>query len=498
MKYHVRHGDPRRASADCIVVGIQERHRLGPAAKQIDQATRGALKDILAEGDFEGTAGQTLMLRGIARTGTPRLLLAGLGKREGNNGDNTFRKSAASIAQAVCESAARSVVIAMDDLVTPGRDIAWRIRQMVQAIEQARYVFDEMKSDKPRRPRLREVTLLVGEDTSLTLAQHALDEARAISTGMTLARDLANLPGNVCTPSRLAEEALKLAAGDARLKATVLEEKDMEKLGMGALLGVSRGSREPAKLIVLEYRGGKPGAKPVALVGKGLTFDAGGISIKSADKMDEMKFDMCGGASVLGALHAVKTLRLPVNVVGVIPSSENLPDGNAYKPGDILTTLSGQTVEVLNTDAEGRLILCDALTYTERFEPEIVIDIATLTGAVIIALGHHASGLLGNDQPLVDALLAAGQYSGDRAWQLPLWPEYQEQLRSNFADFSNVGGRPAGTITGAAFLARFARKFRWAHLDIAGTAWKSDRDKGATGRPVPLLVQYLIDRCAPK
>jgi leucyl aminopeptidase len=262
---------------------------------------------------------------------------------------------------------------------------------------------------------------------------------------------------------------------------------------MGALLSVSRGSRQPARLIVMEYKGpGSQKEKPIVLVGKGLTFDAGGISIKPAAGMDEMKYDMCGGASVFGTLRAIAGMKLPIHVVGVVPSSENLPDGAANKPGDIITTMSGQTVEILNTDAEGRLILCDALTYSKRFDPAEVIDIATLTGACVIALGNHASGLLGNDETLSEGLLEAGRHSGDRAWALPLWEEYDEQLKSPFADMANIGGREAGTITAACFLARYTREYRWAHLDIAGTAWKSGSDKGATGRPVPLLTHYLI------
>jgi leucyl aminopeptidase len=280
-----------------------------------------------------------------------------------------------------------------------------------------------------------------------------------------------------------------------RLSAKILDQADMEKLGMGALLAVARGSQQPPKLIILEYKGTSNKQQPIVLIGKGVTFDSGGISIKPADRMDEMKYDMSGGASVLGSLRACAELELPLNVVVIIPCSENLPDGNANKPGDIITSLSGQTIEVLNTDAEGRLILCDALTYSKRYNPKVVIDVATLTGACVIALGAYASGLLSNDQALADSLLAAGQTSGDRAWQLPLWEDYQQQLKSNFADIANIGGREAGAITGACFLARFAEEFCWAHLDIAGTAWLSGKDKGATGRPVPLLTQYLI-QCA--
>jgi len=322
----------------------------------------------------------------------------------------------------------------------------------------------------------------------------------AVAAGMALAKDLANLPGNICTPAYLANEARRLGRSHKSIRTSVLEEKEMERLGMGALLSVSRGSRQPAKLIVMEYvgSGARKTDKPVVLVGKGLTFDAGGISLKPAAAMDEMKYDMCGGASVLGTLRALAELDLPLHVIGIVPSSENLPDGAANKPGDIVTTMSGQTVEILNTDAEGRLILCDALTYAKRYKPEVVIDIATLTGACVIALGKQASGLLSNNDDLARSLLDAGQRSGDRAWQLPLWDEYQEQLKSNFADMANIGGRDAGTITAACFLSRYTKEFTWAHLDIAGTAWESGGNKGATGRPVPLLMQYLADRCAGK
>jgi len=327
----------------------------------------------------------------------------------------------------------------------------------------------------------------------LRRAAAGLEQGLAVAHGVSLARDLGNLPGNVCTPAYLAEQAREVAKR-YRMKITVLEREDMEKLGMGALLSVAAGSAQPPKLIVLEHRSGPRSQRPVALVGKGITFDTGGISLKPASEMDEMKFDMCGAASVLGTIKAAAEMKLPVNVVGLIPTSENMPGGRATKPGDIVTTMSGQTVEVLNTDAEGRLILCDALTYAERFEPAAVVDIATLTGACVIALGHVASGLFANDDALARELLAAGELACDRAWRMPLWDEYQEQLKSNFADFANIGGRPAGSVTAACFLARFTKKFKWAHLDIAGTAWKSGKEKGASGRPVPLLTQFLVNR----
>jgi len=315
---------------------------------------------------------------------------------------------------------------------------------------------------------------------------------------MSLAKELGNLPGNVCTPTYLAEQAIKLGQQYDAVTTTILDEDKMAELGMGSLLSVSRGSRQPAKLITMNYQGAGD-AKPVVLVGKGLTFDAGGISLKPAAGMDEMKYDMCGSASVFGTISAIAELNLPINVVGVVPSSENMPDGDANKPGDIVISMAGKTIEILNTDAEGRLILCDALTYSERFNPEVVIDIATLTGAIIVALGSKTTGLMSNDQDLADDLLQAGRDSDDKAWQLPLWDEYQEQLDSNFADIANIGGKEAGSVTAACFLSRFTEKYTWAHLDIAGTAWKSGgKAKGATGRPVPMLVQYLLNRIANK
>jgi leucyl aminopeptidase len=314
---------------------------------------------------------------------------------------------------------------------------------------------------------------------------------------MSLARDLGNLPANVCTPGHIAKTARQLASGEKRLRVNVLDEADMKKLKMGSLLSVSAGSRQPAKLIALEYRGAAAKEQPVALVGKGVTFDSGGISLKPGAAMDEMKFDMCGAASVLGTLKAVNQMQLPINVVGIVPATENMPDGLATKPGDIVTSMSGQTIEILNTDAEGRLILCDALTYASKFKPRCVIDIATLTGAAIIALGKVPSAVLGNDRSLIDALIKCGHQIEDKIWELPLWDEYQDQLKSNFADMANIGGRDAGTITAACFLSRFTKDYKWAHLDIAGTAWKSGEDKGATGRPVPLLTQYILSQVKP-
>ncbi len=315
----------------------------------------------------------------------------------------------------------------------------------------------------------------------------------AIGQGVSVSREVANLPANVCTPSYLAKEAQRIAKGNANLRIEILNETDMKKLGMGAMLSVTAGTDEPAKFIILKYAGGKSKSKPIVLVGKGVTFDSGGISLKPGSAMDEMKFDMCGAATVLGVVHAITAIKLPINVIGIIPACENLPSGAATKPGDVVTSMSGQTIEVLNTDAEGRLILCDALTYSKKFKPAAVIDIATLTGACVIALGKHISGLLSNSDKLANQILKAGEHADDRAWRLPMGPEYMDQLKSNFADMANIGGRSAGTITAACFLSRFVDDMNWAHLDIAGTAWRTGSQKGSTGRPVPLLVEFLLN-----
>jgi len=493
MEFIVKSGTPEKQRSGCIVAGVFESRKLSTVARQIDEVSGGAISSILRRGDLEGKPGQTLLLHNIPNLPSERVLLVGCGKEKEFN-ENRYRDTTAKAVSVLKDTGATEATSYLTELDIKGRDISWKVRQAVEVTEAALYRFDQLKSkpDNSRRA-LRRVVLAVPKRSDLGPGEQAIREGRAIAEGMKLARDLGNLPGNLCTPAYLAEQATEIGK-QYGLKITVLEKDDMQKLGMGALLSVARGSRQPPKLIVLEYHGGKEGEPPVALVGKGLTFDAGGISIKPAANMDEMKYDMCGGASVLGAVKAAAELKLPLNIVGIIPSSENLPDGDANKPGDIVTSMSGQTVEVLNTDAEGRLILSDALTYAERYKPAVVIDIATLTGACVIALGAHASGLLANNDQLAREILGAGKYTHDRAWQLPLWDEYQKQLDSNFADMANIGGREAGTITGACFLARYAKNFKWAHLDIAGTAWKTGKEKGATGRPVPLLVQFLINR----
>lgn len=480
-----------------LIVGIYDGRKLTPSAQILDDATDGLIKTILKSGDLQGAVGQTLLVPAPQGLSCERLLLVGCGK-EKELKDRSYRQVVQAAAKAVLGTRAKEALCTLAELPLPERELDWKVRQVIEALGHASYRFDQLKSEKKEedKPVLRKVSFPYATRGEGALIKLGILQGRAINDGIDLTKNLANLPGNICTPSYLAEQARHLSRQHKSIKATILDEKQMEKLGMGALLSVSRGSRQPARLIVMEYAGttAKNKQKPVVLVGKGLTFDAGGISLKPAAAMDEMKYDMCGGASVFGTLKAIAEMELPINVVGVVPSSENLPDGDANKPGDIVTSMSGQTIEILNTDAEGRLILCDALTYAKKFDPAIVIDIATLTGACVIALGNHAAGLLANDDELADKLLESGRESGDRAWRLPLWEEYDEQLKSPFADMANIGGREAGTITAACFLSRYTKDFKWAHLDIAGTAWKSGAEKGATGRPVPLLTQYLIDK----
>ncbi|MHB1951143.1 MAG: leucyl aminopeptidase [Acidiferrobacteraceae bacterium] len=489
LTFDNRPADRRECAA--VAVGIHEDAGLSPSASAIDRAAGGMIERLRSRGDIDGRSGQAVPLFDLPGVAAKRVLVIGCGKKA-DFGVTPYREAVARSVQLANDLGCADLACTLPELAVTGGDDTWRMEHAAAAASAAMYRFDRLKSKAPSGRRTLERLVFSSPDADPARAATGLERAQAISAGMALMRDLANLPGNVCTPSYLAAQARSL--GDAHgLSVQVLEESDMRTLGMGALLSVSRGSREPPKLITLEYRGGGE-RRPIVLVGKGITFDSGGISIKPAASMDEMKFDMSGAASVLGTLRAVAQLRLPLNVIGVIPTCENMPGGNASKPGDIVTTLSGQTVEVLNTDAEGRLILCDALTYSERFEPEAVVDIATLTGACVIALGAHAAGLLTGNDALAGELLEAGTYAHDRAWRLPLWDDYQKQLDSNFADIANIGGREAGTITAACFLSRFTRKFAWAHLDIAGVAYRSGKEKGSTGRPVPLLTHFLIQR----
>lgn len=479
-------------SQDGLVIGVCGKSVLPDGLPNtITETALAAIKS----GDAKNTAGSTLVVPMTEGKGTPgRLIIVGCGK-DTKKFDLAARDKAIDAASQVATKLGNKRLVIALSAETLGEPAADALRRATLSAGQATYQFTECKSEKAEPRALKSIALLSPDVLTATEARTALRQGEALAHGVELACNLGNRPGNLCTPSDLANIAEDMASSHKGLKCKVLGEAEMADLGMGALLSVSRGSREEARLIVLEWHGGKKSEKPLALVGKGLTFDAGGISLKPAAKMEEMKFDMMGGGTVLGTMRAIAEMELPLNIVAVVAASENLPDGAANKPGDIVTSLSGQTIEVINTDAEGRLILCDALTWVQNeYKPRTIVDLATLTGACVVALGDKACGLFANDQSLADELLAAGEAAGDRAWQMPLWEDYQKQLESPVADMQNVGGPGAGSITAASFLHRFTRKSRWAHLDIAGVAWTSK--KLASGRPVGLLVQWLLNQAA--
>lgn len=493
MEFGVKSGSPEKQRSACIVVGVFEPRRLSGVAEQLDRVSDGYLSSLLRRGDLEGKIGQMLLLHQVPGILSERVLLVGCGK-ERELDERQFKQIIQKTISTLNETGSMEAVCFLTELHVKSRDVYWKVRQAVETAQNSLYTFDQFKTNRAelRRP-LRKLVFNVPTRRELPMGEMAIAHGLAVSDGLKMCRDVANMPPNICNPAYLASQARRLADSMPNITTKVIGEQQMAEMGMNAYLSVARGSANEAMMSVIEYKG-HPSAKPIVLIGKGLTFDSGGISLKPADGMDEMKFDMCGAASVLGTLTAIAQLKLPVNVIGILAGAENMPDGKSYRPGDILTSMSGQTIEVLNTDAEGRLVLCDVLTYAERFDPELVIDIATLTGACVIALGHHTSGLISNHNPLANDLLNAAEMSGDKAWRLPLWDDYQEQIDSTIADMANTGGRPGGAITAGAFLSRFAKKYNWAHLDIAGTAWKSGKEKGATGRPVPLLTQFLLNR----
>ena len=493
MEFTIKSGSPEKQRSACVVVGVFDNRKPSLSAELIDRASNGYISEIIRRGDMEGKLGATLLLHNVRGTLADRVLLVGLGK-ERDFREREFRSAIRAAVRLLNETGSYEAVVYLTEEKVKRREVAWRVEHAVVVAMEAVYRFDQMKSQPAdvRRP-LRKLTLSVPQRSDLTAGEAAAARGLAIAHGMDLARDLGNLPGNICTPAHLAERAQALAQ-ELGFKCEVFERGKLEELKMGSFLSVTNGSDQPPKFIVLEYFGGPKKQKPLVLVYKGITFDSAGISLKPGTDMDQMKFDMCGAASVLGAFRAVAELKAKVNLIGLVPTCENMPNGKATKPGDVVRSMSGQTIEVLNTDAEGRLILCDALTYAERYEPAAVVDIATLTGAMVIALGHVASGLFSNSDSLGRALLNAGEDAFDRAWQLPLWDDYQEALNSNFADFANIGGRAGGSITAACFLSKFAKKFDWAHLDIAGVAWKEGKEKGATGRPVPLLTTWVLSQ----
>jgi leucyl aminopeptidase len=476
--------------ADSLILATGS--QLQNSAAELDKSLDGAIASLIKAGDFSGKSGETTVIHIPGASGKRIILL-------GTDGASTAQKQIKAIeagASALLRTASTKAVWIGEGL---SEDSEWEASMVARSVQTASYKYNAQpptSAKKPKPAKLKSVTYWSKSKADANAAKKGLAYGASVGNGMNVARQLGNLPANICTPSYLANQAKALAKGQSKVTTTVLSEAEMKKLKMGSLLSVSAGSDQPAKLIVIKYQGTKASVKPVVLVGKAVTFDTGGISLKPGGGMDEMKYDMCGGASVMGVMNALIENQLPVNVVGIIPATENMPNGHATKPGDVVTSMSGQTIEVLNTDAEGRLILCDALTYAGRFKPDTVIDIATLTGAVIGALGKVTAGLLSNDDELADALLASGTKSGDRAWRLPLWEEYDQLLKSNFADMANIGGPQAGTITAACFLARFTEKYKWAHLDVAGTAWVSGPQKGATGRPVPILMEYIRSKAS--
>ncbi len=490
MEFNTATARPEAHKADAIAVGVWADGKLTPAAAALDKASKGALSATVKSGDMNGRRGSLVTLRGLAGVTAPRVVLVGLGGSD-DFGDRAYSDAVRAAAKA-CPGI-DEIAVAATEWTVAGRDAAWQACQFAIAARETVFRSDELKSKKEDSTGPKRATLLAGKGAAESAVERGLKTGTAIANGMAVTKRLGNLPPNICTPSFLGDEAKKLAK-QWKLDCDVLETKQIEALKMKSFLNVAKGSALPPRLIVLKHNGGGKSA-PVVLVGKGLTFDSGGISIKPAAAMDEMKYDMCGAASVIGTLRAVAELKLKLNVVGVIGACENMPSGTATKPGDIVTSMSGQSIEVLNTDAEGRLVLCDLLTYVEKFKPAAVVDIATLTGACVIALGNVNSGLFSNKDSLAEELLKASRAASDPAWHMPLGDEYQEQLKSNFADIANIGTPSnAGAITAACFLARFTKAYTWAHLDIAGTAWKSGAAKGATGRPVPLLSQFLIAR----
>ena len=491
MEIKVLVGNIIKIKADAILLGVFEGEKeLSGDIAAVDKALGGTIAGLISQGEIKGKLGEVTVVHSQGKLPAARVVVTGLGKPSELSRDKVCG-AVAETCRLLRKNGVRTIVTTAQGAGAAGISLEMAAQAVTEGALLGLYTFRRHITKEAEYGEVGELTIVAKSQAEREGLELGSSRGKMIAEATNLARDMVNEPANYMTPTIMAEEAKKLAES-YRLECQVLERAEMEKLGMGALLGVAQGSKEPPKLIVLRYRGGDSAEADLALVGKGITFDSGGISLKPAKSMGEMKYDMAGAASVLGAMRALAGMKAPVNVIALVPTCENMPGGGASKPGDVVTTLSGQTVEILNTDAEGRLILCDALTYAERFQPDAVIDVATLTGACVIALGHVATGLFANDQRLADEIREAGDDAWDRVWPMPLWEDYQEQLRSNFADMANIGGRPAGSVTAASFLARFARKQRWAHLDIAGVAYKSGREKGSTGRPVPLLVRFVM------
>lgn len=493
MQYFTTTSNAAHRAIDCVIVGVYERGKLSAGATEIDKASGGELRRLIKSGDISTQPGRCVVLTNVSGIRATRVAVVGLGK-SGDLDARRFTRAVTTAARSISESKCGQVLNTLTTEAVGGADAYYLARHTVQAFGEVLYRFTQLKSGrKPSVMPLKKIGLSISQRGDAAKSMRGAEHADAIVKGVSLARDLGNLPPNICTPSYLARTAQKLASGNSKLTTRVLSEAEMKRLGMHSLLSVTAGTAEPAKMIVMQYKGGGRD-KPIVLVGKGVTFDSGGISLKPGPGMDEMKFDMCGAAGVIGTMATVAALKLPINVNVVVPAVENLPGSKATVPGAIVKSMSGQTIEILNTDAEGRMILCDALTYARRFKPAAIIDVATLTGACLIALGHHHTGVMTNDDALAAEIVACGVGAGDRGWQLPLGDDYAQQLKSNFADMANVGGRDGGAITAGCFLGKFTDGMSWVHLDIAGTAWHSGQKKGATGRPVPMLSEFLLSR----
>ena len=494
MQYFTTTSKASRRAVDCVIVGIYERGRLSEGASDIDVASNGAIKRLIKSGDLSAQPGSCTVLNDVAGVRAARVAVVGLGKFSSFDAKR-FAAAVAAALRMISKTRSKSVLNCLSLESVDGTNLYYLARHTAQAAADVLYRYTQTKSGpKPAASSLRQIGIALGKRGEAKRATRGCEHGDAIGVGMSLAKDLGNLPANICTPAYLARTAQKLARENKNLQTRVLSEAEMKRLKMHSLLSVGEGSDQPSKMIVMQYKGATRQA-PVVLVGKGVTFDTGGISLKPGPGMDEMKFDMCGAAGVLGTMAAIARLQLPINLNVLVPAVENMPSGRATKPGDIVTSMSGQTIEVLNTDAEGRLILCDALTYSRRFKPDAVIDVATLTGACVVALGRHRSGVMSNNDELASSLVAAGESANDYAWHLPLDDEYAALLKSNFADMANVGGRDAGALTAGCFLGKFTDGLNWAHMDIAGTAWLSGKQKGASGRPVALLTEMLLGRC---
>ena len=495
LEFELNRNDAATTEADCIVVGAFSDNTLTATGQALDRASGGRIGKLLERGDVGGKTGRTALLHDLDGVTAPRVLVVGLGEA-GKFGVAQYLKAVGDAARALKTGPVGHALLTLTEVAVAGRDAAWAIRQAVITADHASYRYTATLGDKSRKkaeePGLRKLSVQASGDG----AEAALAQGQAIAAGVQFARELGNLPPNICNPGYLAAQAQEFAGRFDNTSCEVLDVAAMEKLGMGALLAVGRGSANPPRLIALKYNGAAEGERPYVLVGKGITFDTGGINLKTQGGIEEMKFDMCGAATVMGTFVSAVGMKLPLNLVVVVPAVENMPDADAYRPSDVLTSMSGQTIEVGNTDAEGRLILCDALTWSQKFKPAALVDVATLTGACMVALGKYASGLMSKDDDLADELLAAGEEVFDRAWRLPLWDEYQSMIESTYADIYNVGGRWGGAITAGCFLSRFTEGQRWAHLDIAGSGSDDGKRGMATGRPVGLLSQWLLDQSA--